>query len=239
MNQNISIDTVFRSCMTCLLSFKEILHIAIIGANDGKLGDPSFAFGRRYTDRTSFVLVEPQKSLITYLEKNYAFHPRHKIYNGAIASSEFITLYSVREEYWDRVQPHYAGSDWPSYRAPTGITSSLREHVESWIRNVSSLNPDALIESNQVPCKTLHSLLQELNEPAEIDVLQIDTEGTDDIVLSCCDLEKTNPRLILMETAHLSDNKEAELIRLMDSKGYASIRDNMNSLFIRYQRKEC
>jgi FkbM family methyltransferase len=232
MREAYSVDEIYRACMTCLLSCLDVIRIAVIGANDGKLGDPSFGFAERYKDRTSVLLIEPQSSLIPQLAKNYAFHPRHRIHNGAIGLTDSLTLYSIRPEYWDRVQPSYA-SNWPSYRAPTGITSTLRSHVELWIRNVSNLNPDDLIESYEVPCQSLTSLLKDLNETPEIDVLQIDTEGTDDLVLSACNLEATKPRIIIMETNHLGAIKEAELNTIMSRSGYISMLGTMNSLFIR------
>lgn len=144
-----------------------------------------------------------------------------------------MKLFSIREEFWDKVQPSYAASDWLPYRAPTGITSSSRDHVEKWIKSISDCNPDDLIEENIVPCSELLDILSELETPASIDVLQIDTEGTDELVLSACNIDVIPPRLILIETSHLGKERLNDLTAGLKAKGYLPAIGDINSLFIR------
>jgi hypothetical protein len=78
------------------------------------------------------------------------------------------------------------------YRAPTGVTSSNRSHVEAWIkRHFKSFNPEELIAEIETDIFPLEEVLNDQEWPGEIDVLQIDTEGMDAQVLKFCNLAQT------------------------------------------------
>ena len=103
--------------------------ICIVGANDGKFGDPIFPLIESHLAKeTDVLLFEPQPSLIPVLSGNYAFHPAHHIINAAVGPDSELVLHAVRQEAWSSLSPGYA-RNWPVYRAPTGITSSERQRV--------------------------------------------------------------------------------------------------------------
>ena len=64
----------FESCLRVILGMKRNVNIVQIGANDGSINDPLYAFASNFSDRSHVILVEPQAYLIPYLEENYRFH---------------------------------------------------------------------------------------------------------------------------------------------------------------------
>ncbi len=61
------------------------VRICVIGANDGKANDPIYVLVRdKLRSNSEILLFEPQPYLLQFLQKNYRFHPAHKIINAAI-----------------------------------------------------------------------------------------------------------------------------------------------------------
>lgn len=227
-------STAYEAAMLSLLSLRGKLKIVIVGANDGKIVDPAYNFINMYPDRTEALLVEPQKMLIPYLRQNYSFHQNAKIANVAIGSKGDMVLYSVKEEYHPICQ-NDATKNWPSYAAPSGITSGDRGHVERWLSRFLK-NPteiSAAIEETRVPAKPLRDVLVEVNFGAEIDVLQIDTEGFDDKVLYNSNIESYRPKIIFFEYENLSTDKKRKVIHFLDEFGYQYIAERINVLAVR------
>lgn len=218
-DQNASLRDTYEASLVSLLSCREMLSVVIVGANDGCINDPFFDLANRFPDRTDVILIEPQKSLLPFLSKNYAFHPCHQIINGAIGSMDTLTLYTVKEEYWPVIVPSYANG-WPPYRAPTGITSSERQHVVDWVARWSDIAPEVAISPIVVACWPLDKLLSDNSRLPTIDVLQIDAEGMDDVVLYACCIEQTQPRLIYLESKSLSAARLEKMNRFLQTAGY-------------------
>jgi FkbM family methyltransferase len=217
------------------------LSFVQIGANDGAIGDPLYEFVKANAASTQIVLVEPQKFLIPILSENYAYHPNKFIFNGAVGEKGELSLYGVNPDFWPQLNVPYARrKNWPSYRAPTGITSSRREHVRSWLAKYlpKSVKPEDAIQKFDVPCLPLAEVLQSLQRPLKIDVLQVDVEGADDEVIYCCDLERTAPGIIHFEAEHLSQERLGRLRAYLGSNGYVVYSLGSNSLAIRRNPKE-
>jgi FkbM family methyltransferase len=216
-----------------MLSFKEKINIVVVGANDGAINDPIYEFVRAFPKRSRIILVEPQEYLISFLKENYGFHPENYIFNGAIGPGESLTLYRVDKACWDFLKVSYA-KDWPSYRAPSGVTSSNPEHVERWLRNhLAEGNPGSYLQRTTVSSLKLLGLLDEAKLFSEVDVLQIDTEGFDDQVIYNSEIEKTKPRIIYFEAKALSEAKWKAVRSHLEIHNYTTSRHGQDALAIR------
>ena len=213
-----------------LAGMKDRLSIVIVGANDGKTNDPIYSFVMRRPGATHILLIEPNKALIPYLRSNYSSHPSHQVANCAIGEEGTLTLYAVKQEYWDRFQPDYA-KGWPSYRAATGITSAIRSHLEKALE-CENLDPDEAIEVLSIPAKQLKTLLEELEWPTPIDVLQIDAEGYDDVVIFNSNLNDTSPTLVLFESHNMPREKLKALKDHLSKQRYRTYNAGADSLAV-------
>ena len=207
--------------MLSMLSWTQKLNIVQIGANDGSTNDPIFGFVSRFPQRTRVLLIEPQAVVIPYLKANYAFHPDHRVYQGLIGPAGSTTLFSVSEDVWNRLEVPYA-KGWPVYRAPTGITSTQRDHVDGWVKKYLTDYDDhsnAIVET-EAEGMPLTDLVDRMGFIDEVDVLQVDAEGTDDQVIYHCDLERSRPRVINYESANLAQSRRNALERFLEERGY-------------------
>jgi len=203
----------YWAAVLALANFRSPLRICIVGANDGRSGDPIFPLIKRHlTNETDVLLFEPQPYLIPHLIENYAFHPSHHIVNAAIGPDIDLVLHAVRQEAWDRLSPGYA-EKWPNYRAPTGVTSTERQLVVDWVKKhgPAENNPEEIVVELRVPCARLPDALEALRRSLEIDVLQVDAEGFDDEVIYACDLDRTRPAIVYFEENHLPAERRRRL----------------------------
>lgn len=217
--------------MDNLIKSKGRLNIAVVGANDGKINDPIYRFVKQNVDSTQVLLIEPFKPVVPFLEENYSFHPSHKIANCAIGAAGVLTLYSIKPEYWEKFQPGYA-KDWPTYRAASGITSAIRSHLEKCLVR-QKLDPEATIESHKIASKELKTVLQELDWPMPLDVLQVDAEGFDDVVIYHANIDLTQPKLIYFESHNMVDDKSHPLVAYLHDHGYQLFQAKGNCLAIK------
>jgi len=231
---------IYRACLTTLLANRERLSIVIVGANDGRIADPSYNFISDHRDRTDILLVEPQKALLPFLSENFKDHPSAKIFNGVVADQKNMEFFAIRESAWESVQPSYAKKSdgtqkWPLYRAPTGISSTIREHVEKWLTNFPEVDADQAIESYSVRGAPLVEILDENALPRKIDALQIDAEGADLQVLKLCGINETRPALIFIETSSIKGDDLEEMTTHLHDNGYQLFYGVRNSLAISIQ----
>ena len=204
--------------MLRILASVRDLNIVVVGANDGKANDPIYGFTMKKKRETKILLIEPNQQLLPYLEDNYSEHPSHKIANCAIGEEGQLVLYSLKREFWKDFNPKYA-KEWPSYRAATGITSALKSEVEDALVR-QNIDPGIAIVGIQVTAKRLGRVLEELNWPTPIDILQIDAEGYDDMVLRNSNLTSTKPTLIYFETHKMPDEKVKSLKHYLFRRKY-------------------
>jgi FkbM family methyltransferase len=229
-----NLKTEYELLMLGLLSALGSLRIVQVGANDGATNDPIYNFVMEHKLVTEILLIEPQTSILPYLEHNYSSHHNKMIYNGAIGANKELTLYSMKEEYWPLCSPPYA-KEWPSYRAPSGITSSREELVVAWAKEhlpAELIADEDSIVKYTVPCTRLRELLDGLHFISKVDVLQIDAEGCDDEVVYCSSVDYFRPRLINYESKYLSPEHNHKLHAYLFDLGYKIVAYKTDTLLL-------
>lgn len=211
----------YHPLMEVLLTAKGEINFVQVGANDGKYNDPIYSFLMSHKKSTRALLIEPQEELLNYLSEAYSNHPNITIWNGAIASSEKLSLFRIKPKFWDKFKVPYF-KNVPPYRAASGLTSSNKEHI---IQSCKLFLPkniylEEAIEEVQVPGEKLLPLLKKLNFNYNIDVLQVDTEGADDEVIYNCDITAIKPVLISFEHQHLDIERKENLIKFLKDNKY-------------------
>lgn len=218
--------------LSVILSVKGNVCIVQVGANDGRINDPIFRFVKNNPNRTRILLIEPQTFLIEFLQENYRFHPSKIIHNGAVGPEGRLDLYTVAKHVWPFVRTEYSAG-WPSYRAPSGVTSTDRGHVERWIRRHARqfAKNDEAVEVLNVPSAPLHKIMEKygFDKP---DVIQIDVEGFDDEVIYTADIVQNAPYLINYESANLNDERSRRINEYLASGGYSQISDGGDTLAV-------
>ncbi len=187
------------ACESLLASGRQIA-IVQIGANDGLHNDPLIPVVRLHRDRTRLLLIEPQLLVIPHLRNTHSGHPAVDIVNAAIGPAGDLDLFVIDPAYWGDCQPGYAAG-WPTYRAPTGVSSNSRAHVRAWLAKYykGNLPLDGLIVRQSVACMPLSQTLSERRFPPP-DILVVDTEGYDDVALYHSDLATLRPSVVSMTT---------------------------------------
>lgn len=228
----------YPAAVIALATQRSPLDIVVVGSNDGRYNDPLYqTLKGPLQQRSRVTLIEPQDLLRPFIEDNFAFHSDVKIIEAAVGGSGVLTLHRIGRDHWDRAQPSYA-KDWPLYRAPTGVTSDHRTHVEDWVREHMKdvEDPSTVIETIDVTAETLPVLLACAGRPAEIDVLQIDAEGADDNVLRHADLPRTQPAIIFFESKLLDKEQQAFVDDLFATCGYTSFELGPDTIAFRVPR---
>jgi FkbM family methyltransferase len=193
-------------------------NIIQIGANDGKTNDPIYDWVMNSENLTSILLIEPQDDALKLLKSNYSNHPSCKIYKGAVGNSELISLFRIKEEFH------------ASYRGiiANGITSSNRDYVLKKIkRNLllsENQDPELFIEELKIRSMPLKSIIDKVGFIGPIHLLQIDTEGHDDICIYNSNLDEFKPKIINYEFIHLNAERIKKLHSYLQKKGYKIIR---------------
>ena len=116
---------------------------------------------------------------------------------------------------------------------PTGIASFQKSHLlKALVRHnvCNDMAEDMCIRCRVVECEPLSSILMR-HSLEDIDVLQIDAEGSDWIILKT--LGRMRPPVINIEWAHLNDQNRMECTEWMESNGYTHYLNRMDCLMIR------
>ena len=194
---------VFRLAVEALMArYGDELSFVQVGANDGVFGDPlrPYVLNRGWRG----VLVEPQLEVFERLKRNYETCADRLIFeNIAISSRDTLTLYLPPTLLGDR-DPIHAHS----------IVSSDASVIARQIRM-----PVGDLHRVDVPAVTLDALF-ERHGIYNLDLLQIDAEGYDWEVLQTLDLAKVSPRLIQLETGHLSRSALTSAAKHLNRSGY-------------------
>lgn len=213
---------LYNTILCTAVAIQPSFNIIQVGANDGKYNDPIYDFVKQYKDRTNIILVEPQKELIPYLEDNYSYHPSSEVYNKAIGINKSkIKLHRVGREYWDRVDVNY-GEDWPDYRVPTGVTTSNRDQLLTWVSQhvQAELKPGKIIEKYDVDVSKPDTILNRSEIMDEVHLLQVDTEGMDDEIVYAFLKNEIYPSVINIESKHLSESQQDKFEKKLLNTGY-------------------
>lgn len=226
--------TALETGMAVLLAAQGCVRVAQVGANDGVFNDPLHKFLMEHRDRTEVLLIEPHPYLIPILAANYRDHPAHHIQNLAVGERGTLLLHTIDERYWHECAAPYADG-WPAYRAPTGVSSSDRDHVLHYLRKyyTGGLPVDHLIATVSTECMPLSDVMERAGFAPTVDVLQVDCEGFDDEVLYHASLDRLKPKLINFEESALSPERLAKLSHALHGLGYTLQSTGQDVLAIR------
>jgi len=215
------IRTPLETAMAALLAATGRIRVVQVGANDGVVNDPLHEFLMKHRDRTEILLIEPQPCLIPILANNYKDHPAHYIANLAVGERGSLVLHTINERYWSECAAPYA-DDWPAYRAPTGVTSSDREHVLRYLRRhyKGKLPVEDLVVTLSVVSVPLRNVMEHAGFAPAVDVLQVDCEGFDDEVLYHSSLAFLTPKLVNFEETALTPARLKILSHALIELGY-------------------
>lgn len=189
-----------------------------IGANDGDKGD----YLQEYVNGGGWrgVLVEPIPYVFAELRRRHGRNPNLQLVNAAIAENDGTAeiFYLPKDD--DSALP-------PWYDA---IATFRREVIEThtpWIPDIESR-----ISTMAVPTMTFDSLCASC-QVDRIDLVQIDTEGYDFEIVKQVDLDRFKPALILYEHYHLRPGEREACEHHLESHGYRSISNFMDTLSVR------
>lgn len=175
------------------------MNIVQIGTN--RANDDVTVLAKEHKEKlTGLLLVEPLKSHNEFILECYKDFPQAILENVCIAQSNGssdVTMYKHE-------------LDGPGFQC----ASTKRDHI---VRHCDK--PGVLEE--RVPCMTLPNLLRK-HHLKEIDVLWVDTEGTDDLLIYSLDLEEFNIHKIVFEHLHIDAES---LIKYLENKGYSITRN--------------
>jgi len=234
INRSQSPASAVLVALSTSLGFRKVISIVQIGANDGRFNDPIFPFVSKHIDRTRILLVEPQTQIIPFLRANYAAHPGAIVANNAVGPEGEMTLYAVSDQYWGDCLTPYADHDWPSYRAPSGITSTDRDRVVAWARKYyrGPLAAESVVIGLTVQSLGLPRLMELSGFDSPIDLLQVDAEGFDDQAIYSSEVEKLLPAIINFENQHLSAQRQRDLQTFLSDLEYEVIKDKVDTIAI-------
>ncbi len=175
----------------------ESAFLVQIGSNDGKTGDPFFPLLEQNPSWKA-LFVEPVSYSFEQLKSNYGNNTSRFIFEQvAINEGKNMPFYWVDESAKEKLK------DLPYWFNQLG--SFDKEHILKHFDG--ALEP--FIRSTELEGISLKTLLNR-NDVQHISVLHIDTEGYDWNILSQLDLEQFQPKFIMYEFHHLSeDDKEA------------------------------
>lgn len=185
-----------------------------IGASDGVSGDSVHPFVR--TGRLKSLLVEPVAHSFLKLQKAYQGVPNVTSVHAAVGRADgVVTLYKVADS-GRTIDPF-----WSSQLASFSKAHILKHGV-----------PEAEIESVQVPCYTLQSLLSNHGFDS-LGFLQVDTEGFDAEVVKMALQLPVPPGCINFENVHLDSPAVTEVFAALEKHHYVWTHDQWNTLALR------
>ncbi len=186
-----------------------------VGAYNGVTSDPFVPW--LIEGVWTCVLIEPQRRYFDVLQNIYGDRENIQCHNVAIGTEDGTTqMYVVRED--AEGLPHWASQ----------LASFRYEVVASHADRIPNIKE--LIETQNVPCRTLGSLVQESQLP-RIDLVAIDVEGYDFEVLKQIDQLPARPKFVYYEHGHLSDADYRESLKFLAERGYRTHSVNEGDTF--------
>ena len=217
--------TLYEDVLEQLLAAKGQLGIVQIGANNGRWGDPIFDFVMRNRNRTNILLVEPQEDVVAHLRENYRDHPNAVVFNCAVGSGGPLKLFRVKPAFRNPINERKKLSDVPQDILFTDVTSFSRDHVVAHTRKFGV--PENAIEEITVPSIRLNDLLASPDWGGRrIDVLQVDTEGMDDLVIYDSQIRELRPTLVNFEGNLWNPERRGKLDSFLLDCGYVVLNYN-------------
>jgi FkbM family methyltransferase len=188
-----------------------------IGSNDGLQHDHlrPFILSRRWRG----VMVEPQPHVFARLERNYAGVPGVELERAAISDRDgtvpFFYPAPPADDEWNRLPDWY-----------DGIGSLSRDFVLSHADHIPEL--DRRLVRDEVRSLTYASLC-ERHGLEQVDLLLLDTEGSDWEILRGIDFGERPPRLVIYEHFHLAPGDRADCRAHMESLGHETMEEGFDT----------
>lgn len=182
-----------------------------IGANDGILFDNLYHFVTEH--RCHGLVVEPLSDYFDRLVLNYKNYPQIKPVRVAVHPTlKQCALYRVDPLHLAQLPSWTAGiaSVDPKHHLRTGVD---KQHIV-----------EELVE-----CVPLMELLDS-HGIAEMDLLQIDTEGFDGEVIAMIDFARLKPAIIKYEHVNLDLDTRARTVELLHQNGYKTLQDGNDTI---------
>lgn len=182
------------------ISKRNSLFVVQIGANDGINNDPIHKFIKR--DNWNGVLLEPQSYVHKeFLSKIYKKNKNIHTLNAAISAE-------------DGTQKLYKIS-FCDMRWATGLASFQKESLEIAFssglveKKCKKYNLEIPPQGERITTEEIMTIspesLRDKYNISKIDLLQIDTEGYDYEVIKIFNLKKFEPKVVVFENKHLSE----------------------------------
>lgn len=178
-----------------------------IGVSDG-IGPAEFLFEYILKYKWHGILVEPVKHLFERLVMNYRENQNLIFENSAISEQKgIVNFYRLKDS------PELP--DWSS-----GLGSFHRDIILKHKKFIPNIEDYLVVEKTH--CITFEDLLEK-HGVQKIDLLQIDTEGSDYKIIKSIDFDRIRPEIIRYEHVHLNDKDRRECIAILASRGYTVI----------------
>lgn len=187
-----------------------------VGANDGKSADAIHPY---VVHRGWYgALVEPVPYLFERLKQNYAAYPDLLFYQVCCARTEgMIPFYMVEQD-----------AELKSLMAP--FLSSFDKQV---ILRHKMYIPELESNIREVPIETVRvDRILERSGYNEIDLLMVDTEGTDDDVALSLDYQRYRPEIVVVEHKHIPYSSLRAMDSALECQGYGRMRLFQDTLFM-------
>jgi FkbM family methyltransferase len=174
-----------------------------IGSNDGRTTDPIYRILKK-RKKWKALLVEPVPHIFNRLKKNYSGNDRFSFEQAVINEGVKTQFYWVSE----KAKIDVPGL--PPWHDQLGGFN--RQHI---LTHMPNLEP--YIVSEEINGITLETLLTK-HHVSHINLLHIDTEGSDFKILSQINLSCMPPDVILYECKHLSSSDQQKSYELLSAK---------------------
>lgn len=204
-------------------SFAKKITIIQVGANDGLFYDPIHRIVKEHPMFFDLLLIEPQKDILEKLKQNYSFDVSVQFSSDLISDGMTKSFYSFKPEYYQFYEYDWSAVKIPDYVNPTGVSSihkkHLKTHYDLFFRN-KSFTFDDVINIDMLESLTLRQLIDKFNFTPDIDILIINAEGEDGTILLNNDWEYIQPKVILYEEQHLSEDDKINIKDMLSKRGY-------------------
>lgn len=168
------------------------------------------------------MFIEPVSSVFERLRQTYEDSDRFIFENRVISSEPGIaTFYYVSGK-----AKADLGDDLPDWYDCLG--SFNRDHI---LKHLGGVLEPYIVEA-ELPTTTLQALF-EIHGIKSVDLLHIDTEGSDYMILSQFDFEEYRPEVVLYEYKHLSIDDQNSARALLKKFGYRLYDYKSDTLAIR------
>jgi FkbM family methyltransferase len=198
------------------LNKKGCIQFVQVGANDGKYVDPLYDFIVKHHGRLSGVVIEPMTRAFRELERTYADFPNITPLNVAIHNEKSeAVLYQIDPEMLDSLPEFYKG-----------VASFDSTHFDK------TDTPKEYVIQETVRCCTLDAVLEEFSI-ADLDLLQIDSEGYDEEIIRGLDFERGGPAILRFEhglpQTIMTPEAFREIVDRLNSHGYQVVCDHYDA----------